>query len=291
MFLLEPFIWMFSVKNFKRHFLYLLLVGIICWAISFIIFNFIGGDFFFTSNLILNILFILLEIILFLTPILCITGYFWCLTDNAIRRDTDVLLNRVYDGKTSNLKNIIMLPDWNLFRFIWRGIASVFASIIMYIPFVLLMILVLINLSVIASFWNLNNAQITIAIGILMFMLALLIPGLLWNYARRDSVLAVLNFPKAIYLMESYPKKYFLNTFLIVLFSLARSFIIRIILFALGLGAAVTSTAVPNSYAELIGSQFMIACVVCLIVGFIIDTYWIFVNAYLLGTIAPPSEY
>ena len=291
MFLIEPFIWMFSVNNFKRHFLYLLLVGVVCWSILFAIFNFTGGNFFFTFNLFLNILIVLFEIILFLTPILCITGYFWCLTDNIIGRDTDVLLNSVYIGKTSNLKNIIILPDWNLFRFIWRGIASVVASIIMYIPFVLLMIFVLFNLSVIAAFWNLNNAQIVAAVGILMLVLALLIPGLLWNYARRDSVLAVLNFPKAIYLMESYPKKYFLNTFLIVIFSFARSFIMRVILLALGLGAAFAALSVPNSYAELVGSQFLAACAVCLIVGFIIDTYWIFVNAYLLGTITPPSEY
>ena len=290
MFLIEPFIWMFSVKNFKHHFVYLLLFAAICWSLAAVLFMFTDG-FFTTSNLALNIIIIVALVALIVAPILCLTGYFWCLTDNIIDRDLEAKLNSVYNGKMANLKNVITLPDWDIPRFVWRGIASIFASIIMYIPFTLLMFLVVFNLSLLAAVYNLNPMQVIIATYIFVLLFSLLVPGLLWNYARRDSVVAVLNIPKAIYLMESYPGKYFFNSFLIVLFSFARSFAMRAIIIALGFGAAIATTSAPTSFTDLINSAFITVYIALFIIGYVIDTYWIFVNAYLLGTIAPPSEY
>ena len=291
MFLIEPFVWMFSVKNFKHHFLYLLLTAAVCWVISVLIFVCTGGNFFITPNLMFNILIIILEVSLILAPVLCLTGYFWCLTDNIINRDTQPELNSVYDGKSANLKNIIELPEWNILKFAWRGIASIVATILMYIPFALVMSYIVFNLSNITAFWNFNNTQAIIVTLIIVILISLLIPGLLWNYARRDSVFAMLNFPKSIYIMESYPKKYFLNSFLIVLFSFARSFVTRAILFSLGYGAMLTTNSVPASYSDLLLSGFITVYIIIFIISYIIDCYWIFVNSYLLGTIAPPSEY
>lgn len=291
MFLIEPFIWMFSVKNFKHHFVYLLLMAAICWSIVFALFMINGSNFFATPNLYLNIAIVIAEIVLFLAPILCLTGYYWCLTDNIIGRDIEAKLNSVYNGKNPDLKNVITLPEWDIPRFIWRGIASIFATFIMYIPFTLLMILIVFNLSLYAAFYNLDPMQVIIAVGIVMLIVSLLIPGLLWNYARRDSVVAVLNIPKAIYLMESYPLKYFLNSFLIVVFSIARSFIMRAIVVALGFGAILTTNTVPCNCTQFFSETFTTIYAILLVIGYIIDTYLIFVNSYLLGTIAPPSEY
>ena len=287
MFLIEPFIWMFSVENFKKHFIYLLLVPVVCWVTVFLMFLCTNG--FTIQNLVLNVVLIVLTIFVLLCPILCLTGYFWCLTDNIIGRNLEAKLNSVYNGK-ADFKNVITLPEWDIPRFIWRGIASWFASVIMYIPIVLVMVFIIFNMSLIASFWNLDPRQMIIAVSIIMIMISLLIPGLLWNYARRDSVVAVLNIPKAIYLMESYPLKYFLNSFLMVVFSIARSFIIRAIMIAIGMGAIFATNTAPNSYADFFNPSFITAYVVSIILGYILDSYWIFANSYLLGTIAPPSE-
>lgn len=291
MFFIEPFIWMFSVKNFKHHFVYLLLMAAICWGIVYALFMINGSNFFATPNLYLNIAIVIAEIALFLAPILCLTGYYWCLTDNIIGRDLEAKLDSVYNGRSPDLKNVISLPEWDVPRFIWRGIASIFATFIMYIPFTLLMMLIVFNLSLYASFYNLDPMRVIVAVGIVMLLVSLMIPGLLWNYARRDSVVAVLNLPKAIYLMESYPLKYFLNTFLIVVFSIARSFIMRAIVVALGFGALLTTAKAPCNYMQILDSGLLAMYGILIVIGYIIDSYWVFVNSYLLGTIAPPSEY
>ena len=290
MFLIEPFIWMFRVKNFKYHYFFLTITAIISWLLMYIIYL-VSGGFFTIGNLIYDISILVVEIVLFLVPILCLTGYFWCLTDNIIGRDLEAIFSNVYDGKVS-IKNVIELPEWNIFKFIWRGIASIFASLIMYIPFSLLLILIVCNLSILLVLWDLDPMQVTIATSIFVVLFALLIPGLLWNYGRRDSVVAVLNVPKAIYLMETYPLKYFFNSFLIVLFAVARSYIIRIAIFAIGCGAILTTNfTTPAQLDSLMYSDIFMIYLAILIVGYVVDCYWIFVNAYLLGTIAPPSEY
>ena len=290
MFLIEPFIWMFKADRFKYHYLFLALTAVICWLLTYLIYL-VSGGFFNSGNFILDIVIIILELALFLAPTLCLTGYFWCLTDNVIGRNLEARYSNVYDG-VADIVDVIKLPDWDLFRFIWRGIASIFASFIMYIPFSLFLILVIFNLSILAVLWDLDPFQVTIATGIFLLLFVLLIPGLLWNYARRDSVVAVLNIPQAIYLMESYPLKYFFNSFLIVLFSIARSLAIRAVIFALGFGSVLTTTYTSAAQIEsLMSSDIFMIYVIILLVSYVIDAYWIFVNAYLLGTIAPPSEY
>ena len=292
MFLIEPFIWMFSVKNFKHHFAYLLLVAAVCWLLTYLIYFFYRG-YFLTNSILLNIVVIIACVALFLTPFLCLTGYYWCLTDNVIGRTQEAKLNSVYNGKHADLKNVITLPDWDIPRFIWRGIASIFATLIMYIPFTLIMILIVFNLSLLAVMWSLDTQQVTIITFIFVILFTLLIPGLLWNYARRDSVMAVLNIPVAFYLMDCYPGKYFLNSFLIVVFSIVRSLIMRAVVFALGFGTTLTALYTMSSaqLATLPGTDLVPIFIILLILGYVIDAYWIFVNAYLLGTIAPPSEY
>ena len=282
MFLIEPFIWMFSVKNFKHHFMYLLLTAAICWFSTFLLFFFSERLFSFNS-LIINIIVIVSGIFLFLAPFLALTGYFWCLTDNIIGREQEAKLNSIYSGD-KGLKNIITLPEWDLPRFIWRGIASIVASIIMYIPFTIIVVLIIFNLSVIAAFWQLDPMQVTIATFIIMILMALLLPGLLWNYARRDSVVAVLNIPKAIDLLANNASRYLLHTILLIIVyvisSLITSFLSTIS------GFSENMHALPD--ATIFTAIKVIFVLLCC---HIINIYFIYVYAYVLGTLVPTNEH
>ena len=287
MFLIEPFIWMFKTEYFKRHFLYLILTAVCCWTLFIVYFGFTSTltGLTFVEDVIIKIIAVLIIII----PLLCITGYFWCLTDNIISREQEPQINNIYDGK-AGFVNKITLPEWDLPRFVWRGVASIVATIIMYIPLALLVIAVAFNIGMITSFWNINPDQAQLCLALLMLFIGFFVPGLLWNYARRDSVFAVLNLPKAIYLTESYPGSYCLNTFLFIVFSILRSLIIRSLAVALGISSYIACANGTPTFTGTPTPDAIIPIIIFAIISFIVGIYWLFVNAYLLGTIAPPSE-
>lgn len=103
-------------------------------------------------------------------------------------------------------------------------------------------------------------------------------PALLWNYAYKNSVVAVWNIRKAIYLMGNYPFRYIFNTILFILIAVGSSFVD---------GFAGNFMKVAFTSGDIIG---MVLSALLLFLLSLKNIYLIFVFAYLLGTIAPTSE-
>ena len=289
MFMIEPLYWMFKTDNFKEHFLYLLKFGAISYFLAFLIqfllMNYIGLD-----KFVLNIMLQVVSIVLFVSPGLLLSGYFWCLTDNIIDREQIARANDVYDGHV-NFANKIKLPDLQLGRLLWRGIASIVATIILCLPLAFLIYLFATNFDTILQFWQLDYVYSAI-IGISMFVIiAFVVPALLWNYARRDSVFAVLNIFKASYIISSYPLKYFTNVFLFIVYTVVQAYVVNIFLGILGFSAIIASLSLSSFSADLSGALFGVSTILLIALTYLINIFWIYVNSYLLGTIAPPSEY
>lgn len=253
---MQPFIWMFKIKDFKQHFWYLICLSIIlyvlCIGLAFIP---IPEPFKFLTK---GISYLLSTI-----PGLYIVGYFWNLTEQIINREKDIDANNIYDGKIKETYTIT-LPELNFIDNIWRGIASIIATILLAIPFAIIML---------AGFKQGTLAALPPAFALFIpAFLCMFFPALFWNFAYRGSVVAVWNIRKAIYLVGNYPLKYFVNVFTMV--------VINII-----------STAIDYflSTFALSKANLIIITIVYAIIG-LKYLYFIFVNAYLLGTIAPTSE-
>ena len=122
-----------------------------------------------------------------------------------------------------------------------------------------------------------SSLPITTALLLYVFLCAF-IPALLWNYAVRDSVFAVWNIRKAIYIMGNYTGKYIWNTLLFIIFYLVDYALIAAIAFILGL-----NNIEPGFWSG-------IRLLIFYIFSYIQYLYCIYVYAYLLGTIAPPHE-
>lgn len=265
--MLEPFIWMFKTNNFKKHFLYLFF-SFIKFILAAIILA--ASCYFLIKNIFIQNIFYLLCFILFMLPFLLVQGYFWELTECIISRDLDIRATNVYNGKIKSVFNI-ELPEINSRKFIWRGIASIVASILMVIPFVLLMFSggIAANLSGIPPE----------SLGVLYIFIMAFIPALLWNYSSRNSVFAVWNIRKAIYLMGNYTGKYIFNIILFIIFYTADYFILIFLAEILDLNKTID-----------INNINVIKVLIWTIVAYIKYFYSLYVYAYLLGTIAPSGE-
>lgn len=250
----EPFIWMFQVKDFKKHFLLLCLLALVSYGLA-VALRFIP----------IELVRIILTGTFCIFPGLFISGYFWNLVEEVINRDWDLALSNIYDGNVKEYYKI-QLPELDFVQNIWRGVAAAVAMVLLWIPFAaLLMLGVMYN-----AFVSLPQCA---AVVYPLFLLCFA-PALLWNYAHRSSIVAVWNLRKAIYLMGNYTLRYVLNTATIVLITLG-SFLIDA--FA---GNLVKITA---SNGDVWGFLFLIPILIK-------NIYLIFVYAYLLGTIAPASE-
>ncbi len=100
---MQPFIWMFKVKEFKKHFLCLA-----CFSIA------------------LFTLFLETKWIGYLCSIvsgLYLTGYFWNLTEQIIHRDRSIEASNIYDGKIKETYTIT-LPKLDLIDNICRCITN-----------------------------------------------------------------------------------------------------------------------------------------------------------------------
>ena len=262
----EPFIWMFKNTDFKQHFVYLFFIyikffvlALICYLIGFVFFH----------NPILIPVFAILAILFFVAPGFCIQGYFWELTENIISRDWDIKAANVYNGKIKEIYRI-SLPELNTVRFIWRGFASVVATILMVVPFGLLITS--------GTFLSTVCAMSIPAALLLYIFLCTFIPALLWNYAAKDSVFAVWNIRKAVYIMGNYTGKYIWNTILFIIFYLFDYVLLAFITYLLKLN---------NIDLSLLS---WVKAFILLLLGYAQYIYCVYVYAYLLGTITPPHE-
>lgn len=261
----EAFYWMFKAKDIKKHFVYLLSVVLICYVITII-----------NCVLTFNVskyqeILISAATVFAVIPVLTLLGYFWNLTECIIDRKFDISSASIFNGKLKKVYTIT-LPEISIKRFVWRGIASIVASLLLSFP-----VFSMLNLSM-------NSAMVfnpAIYTGISVFI-GLFIPALLWNYAKNDSIFSVLNFPKAIYVMGNYTGKYILNTAVFVIFSFITSLIINCFYNILGLNEI--------SPAYILESAKYINFILFTLLVCVLNIYTIFVNAYLLGTIAPPDE-
>ena len=132
--MLEPFIWMFKAENFGKRYLQLL-IAIVIFTLIAILTNLIGASLPKESGAANT--FLIISIASPILLIFLIQGYFWELTAGIISRDIDIMASNIYSGKIKSVFKI-KIPDFNPFSFIWRGFASIIASILMFIPFILL---------------------------------------------------------------------------------------------------------------------------------------------------------
>lgn len=278
--MIQPFIWMFKHKDFKQHFGYLagILIKFFIPAIILSIFLFLFPNF---LQINFQIALLILTALLFAAPFLCLQGYMWELTENIISRDWDIVANSVYNGRIKQVYKI-ELPELRTFKLIWRGIASVVANILMAIPIILLILISGILGVIGCKFFNTtvfaNPAYPYALIGAVLIYW-FLVPAFLWNYANRDSVVAVWNLRKAVYIAGNYTGKYILNSTAFCTFNFLVSLLISLIKAILSFGLSIAN--IPFMFATL------------LIIGiaiYFIYIYSVYVNAYLLGTIAPPHE-
>lgn len=260
--MLEPFLWMFSIKDFKKHFLYMFFFGLISYIIGYamIILPPFGG--LIIINQVLAFIFLIL-------PTFYTTGYFWNLTEEIINRDWDIILHNIYDGIIKEYYEIA-LPELNLGKNIWRGIASTVAMILLSLPFIFIIAT--------GTLFNALASLPPVASLVIPIFLTLFIPALLWNYAHRNSVVAVWNIRKAIYLMGNYPLKYILNTIIFVIIYATNGFIDY-------LAQQFLRTALTNF--DPVGLTLSALVIFLMVLKYL---YFIYVYAYLLGTIAPTSE-
>lgn len=272
---IKPFIWMFDIANFKQHIKYLISIWLKFFVPS-VLFLFIS---FFCQNgdVKLFITVCVIYIILFVSAYSCVLGYFWELVFKVITREFDYSCASIYDGNINEVFKI-ELPELNTKRFIWRGIASCFAILLMFLPITLITLLpVVLSLKSGMSTSVAESYYIGSLLAWLIFLF--LMPALLWNYARRNSVVATLNIPKAVFISGNYTLKYLLNGFLFFVFNLTIGIFLNTLAFILNIGAFDFTNPV---YAF----EFMFYSIVV----FALYLYGFYVNAYLLGTISPAGE-
>ncbi len=283
--MLKPLMWVFENNNFKYHFMYLVKIGLIfiCLAIVLVfLMNF--NDF---SDLTCHFLSLFL-IILISVPHLNLTGYFWYLTDNITERKTDILSANIYNKKI-DFKDIIEFPEINIWKFVWRGIASIVATILMYIPVSMIFVYSSLNVTKVSEFWGWTTQQTTFFYIFLVCLIAFFIPALLWNYAKKDSVFAVWNVFEASRVIGENFVRYVKNTVLFLLYSVVYSIIIKTVTFMLGL--SIWNTCDIWYTFSTHGINDIISGFLAIIFNYIAGIYWVHVNAYLLGTISEKQGY
>ena len=266
--MLEPFYWMFKTEGFKEQVKYLFFIFfkfyLVAIGLALITANLVHDAIFSTILFIISFLF-------FVLPLFCIQGYFWCVTENIISREWDITSATVYNGKVKEIFKV-KLPELNTGKFIWRGIASCVATLMMILPFTIILT---------TSAFATTFANIPIQTLLIVYVfLTMFIPALLWNYAARDSVFAVWNIRKAIHIMGNYTGKYIWNTILFALFYILSASILSLIAMQLGVQEGATYTSILSAAKLLI----------CLAITYLQYLYSLYVYAYLLGTIAPPAE-
>ena len=155
--------------------------------------------------------------IFYISSSLVVQGYFWELTSSIISRDVDIVANNIYSGKIKSVF-VISLPDFKPAKFIWRGFASIVASIMMVLPYALLVFSTAFTDVFTLPMLEIGNFHSIYAIcyNLLYVFFFAFLPAMLWNYAKENSVFAVWNIRKAVYLLGTYPGKYIFILFCIL---------------------------------------------------------------------------
>ena len=277
MYLIQPLIWMFSVQNFKKHFLSLFFILIFLIFLS-VCFFLIYQNF----NISYKYIFAFLSIFSLISVFLVYQGYFWDMTSNIIERKTDVITSSVFDKKQLKIVEIIQLPEFKILKFWWRGTASIVASLLLIYPLILLVLLSYKTSIDTFHMFNFTKSDIIATyIGLYIFI-GLFVPAFLWNYAYKNSVVSVWNLPKAVYLMGNYTLRYFINVALFLLFTFTQNYINTLIF------KYFKFNQISWNIDYFMSCPYKI--VLFIAVMYLIHTYWLFVYAYLLGTITPPDE-
>lgn len=258
---MEAFIWMFRQKDFKKHFFYLVSITIYLIAFCAVVLTL----FIHNNDKKLDIIIALITLL----PSYFVMGYFWELTENIINRNSNILANNIYDNKIKK-EDIIELPELNFLKFIWRGIVSFVASIIMVLPPLLLIYYIATS----GSLCHVNPVALTIG----QCLYYLFIPALLWNYAKQNSIVAPLNIFKAIYILGNYTFRYLKN---VAIFFLVNSISIYVNNFI------IQNFIVQNKQDNFL---FILSAILFIIIFALQCYYFVFVYAYLLGTILPEEE-
>ena len=273
--MLEPLIWMFKAKDFGKRFIQLFFTNVFAVLLFVLLFL----NVFFNINVdIQSIPFLMIAaLVVFIAGCFVIQGYFWELVGNVISRDWDISASSVYSGKIKE-KYIIKLPEFKPLKLCWRGLASVIATILMFLPFALLVIstsctnVFIMPIEYIEQY----NSLYKICYDILYFMFLLALPALLWNYAKQNSILAVWNVRKFIYLLDSYPAKYFINSIYFIIFYAINCVVLFAIHYGMLLLGFTTESFIPQIVSVFVASFLYL--------------YNLHVYAYLLGTITPVTE-
>ena len=274
---MEAFTWMFRTEGFKKHYLFLCLSGIVLFLLSGIF----GYGAYYSLNLhnmLITILLAVIAIFCFISMGLLPSGYFWYLTCSAAERQQDFQYSNVYDGTFKETIKV-ELPEIKPFAFIWRGFASFVATMLLIYPVLILIVITAAG----SAFSGLNNLPaLFVSYGFFFLFLGMLIPGLLWNYAVRNSIIAVWNIPKAIHLLGTYTGRYVLHTALYLLICFTLNILFTWLKGLFGI----------DDYAIMSGdiASIIKAFVFYYLVLNPIFSYILFVYAYLLGTIAPSGE-
>ena len=265
--MLEPFIWMFRIENFGKYISKILAVYTLFFFVSiiFLIPLLWSG----AGYNIINIVCVSLFFILQLSAALFLTGYFWNLTENIISREWDISFSNIYDKKKVTKRFLIELPQIKILKFIWRGVSSVVATFMLCIPFILLF-------TAIGKSPVFMSLPVNFIIGICIFFL-FFIPAFLWNYALTDSVFAVWNLRKAIYIMGNHTFKYILNVLIFAVYYVLEFYLVLLLRSFLG-------------NWQGFDILFVVKTLIILFILMLINLYSIHVYAYLLGTISPVSE-
>jgi len=266
----KPFIWMFETENFGKRIAQLFAVTVLLYILSIACFfagNMLNGcveRYFLYSG----------SILFFIASWLILQGYFWELTSNVISRDVDIAANNIYSGKIKNVYTV-HLPDFKPMTFLWRGIASVVASILMVLPYALLVFSTTFTGTFLLPWDNINTYHSTYALSynLLYLFFFIFMPAMLWNYAKQNSVVAVWNVRKAVFIIENYFFKYVGHTILFVLVYVLNCFVLFCIYNIL------TAWNVNDVCGLLL---YFISAVIYL--------YTLHIYAYLLGTITPVCE-
>ena len=290
----KVFNWMTDLDGFKEHLQKLIVIGCVLFLIS---------SFFISHTLTIikatqttNLTFIigiLIAILLPAVPNLLISGYFLFFSESIIRREEDIVPPLVYNEKIKKIEKI-ELPEFNTWKFIWRGIAAIVANALMWFPMYLIMI---ITLSFTVMPFCFGSAQVTLYIynfvkspAFIAFIIlaCLLVPALLWNYAKQNSIVAVWNIPKAIHIVGNYTFRYFVRIFgVIVIGAVDNALKIAIGYLTMGLSPF---QGVDASFIAQSANISGISLAIYLLIIYLESLYFMYLYAYLLGTIAPPSE-
>ena len=278
----EPFIWMFKLSNFKIHFLKLIIVSVIL-SLQAVILYYPMMKLFSTANSFFTYaLYTIIAIFVCCSPILFLQGYFWELSSQIIDRSSDITSTSIYANKVREI-NKIELPEWNVKRYIWRGFASIVATIIMLVPWA-----TIIYFSISRDTHSINlipsdiNPAVSIPLAAFIFLFYLLVPGLLWNYAKTDSIMAPLNIQKSIYLFGNYTGRYLINIIIIFVVFTADMLLTFLLDSVFGLTQLITNYTALNS--------IVLPILLTIIFSAIVLIKWIYlvhVYAYLIGTITP----